>query len=188
MLWYNEIKNYDLNAEKPSYNPKTAHFTQVIWAESTHIGAGIADAENGMTFIVVRYSPPGNNIGKWKGNVKKLSYEEPQKLDQSQKESATDEESQPRHSMEAPATKSSHSAKDTFERNNSKNMPSTKILQSRNLLERADLMKPHSIPIGNDNPSYNEQTGKKPSKGLVLTVKRFFCERRPNISSKISVL
>lgn len=44
-MWYDEIKDYDFN--KIKYNPKTGHFTQVIWAESTQIGAGKSVAKNG---------------------------------------------------------------------------------------------------------------------------------------------
>lgn len=48
------------------------HFTQVVWKGSTQLGIGKADGMKGnmkCTFIVGRYKPAGNFIGRFKNNV-----------------------------------------------------------------------------------------------------------------------
>lgn len=69
MMWYDEIKDYDFTS-KPTYNPNCGHFTQVVWASSTEIGAGIATSKKGMHFVVARYSPGGNNLNLFEDNIK----------------------------------------------------------------------------------------------------------------------
>jgi len=69
MMWYDEIKDYSFQST-PKYNPNCGHFTQVIWADSTEIGAGIATTKDGKNFVVVRYSPSGNNLSTFKDNIK----------------------------------------------------------------------------------------------------------------------
>lgn len=46
------------------------HFTQVVWKSSTEVGVGKA-TDGKMTFVVGRYSPPGNlsNPGYFQENV-----------------------------------------------------------------------------------------------------------------------
>ncbi|KAF4081052.1 hypothetical protein AMELA_G00157010 [Ameiurus melas] len=66
--WYSEIKDYDFS--KPGDQPKTGHFTQVVWKASKSLGVGVAT--DGTTFIVVgQYEPAGNitNEGYYKDNV-----------------------------------------------------------------------------------------------------------------------
>ena len=72
-MWYNEIKDYDYN--NPGFAMNTGHFTQVVWAETTQVGA--AKAKNGnAVFVVANYLPPGNVSGvsgSYERNVKKKS-------------------------------------------------------------------------------------------------------------------
>ncbi|XP_031565022.1 protein PRY1-like [Actinia tenebrosa] len=73
--WYAEIKDYDYN--RPGFSSNTAHFTQVVWKSTTKVGVGIAAVtRNGFTytFVVARYSPPGNmNMpGYFAANVPRL--------------------------------------------------------------------------------------------------------------------
>ena len=71
--WYDEIKKYDYKYSK--FSEETGHFTQLIWAGSKKLGVGLGYAEKDRmhTFIcVAHYYPPGNVIGDFKKNVKKL--------------------------------------------------------------------------------------------------------------------
>ncbi|MED6269469.1 hypothetical protein CHARACLAT_033424 [Characodon lateralis] len=66
--WYSEIKDYLFN--KPGSQPKTGHFTQVVWKDTKELGVGLAT--DGNTVIVVgQYRPPGNytNKGQFENNV-----------------------------------------------------------------------------------------------------------------------
>ncbi|XP_066524864.1 GLI pathogenesis-related 2 [Hoplias malabaricus] len=66
--WYSEIKDY--NFSKPGHQPKTGHFTQVVWKETKEIGVGMATDGN-TVFVVGQYRPAGNitNAGYYEKNV-----------------------------------------------------------------------------------------------------------------------
>ena len=97
--WYDEINKYDFN--NPGFSAGTGHFTQVtcsyaylralcatisrfeqshclpssvqvVWAGTTHMGAGSAVQGNAV-FVVANYTPPGNVIGRqnFMDNVKR---------------------------------------------------------------------------------------------------------------------
>lgn len=40
-----------------------AHYTQMIWRGTTHVGCAVHD-EGGWRYLICRYSPPGNSDGK----------------------------------------------------------------------------------------------------------------------------
>jgi len=72
--WYAESwednYNYNVNAMQ-----NAGHFTQVVWKGSTKVGCGVATVESGgmkKTYIVGRYSPPGNYGGQFTSNVMPL--------------------------------------------------------------------------------------------------------------------
>ena len=69
-MWYNEINKYSFN--QPGFSSNTGHFTQMIWAETTHVGVGKAVKGN-STFVVANYVPPGNVVGRdnYDRNVKR---------------------------------------------------------------------------------------------------------------------
>ncbi|KAK2614150.1 hypothetical protein N8I77_001002 [Diaporthe amygdali] len=59
--------------EKPNYNGQKipdgnfgsyGHYTQCIWPTTTKVGLAAAVASNGATYIVGRYTPPGNWMGQ----------------------------------------------------------------------------------------------------------------------------
>ncbi|PSM31125.1 CAP family protein [Haliangium sp. UPWRP_2] len=69
--WYNEIKKY--NYKRPGFSGTTGHFTQVVWKSSTSLGCGAAKSKDQSYFIVCRYSPAGNVLGKFPENVDRPS-------------------------------------------------------------------------------------------------------------------
>lgn len=66
--WYNEIKNYNFN--RPGYDPKANHFTQVVWKDTKEFGMGCAASSDGSLVVVVaRYRPSGNVLRRYELNV-----------------------------------------------------------------------------------------------------------------------
>ncbi|KAF0988379.1 hypothetical protein HZS_3331 [Henneguya salminicola] len=65
--WYNELKNYNYN--NPGFNPKTGHFTQLIWKGSKIFGYGEARSKTGTIYAVGRYFPSGNINKEFADNV-----------------------------------------------------------------------------------------------------------------------
>ncbi|XP_014242358.1 ectin-like [Cimex lectularius] len=72
--WYKEGKKYQYDVQK-NFNAHNRHFTQMIWAETSLLGAGMAKG-NGKTYIVAIYVPKGNVSGKYSFNVFKPSSSE----------------------------------------------------------------------------------------------------------------
>ena len=66
--WYNEIKDYNYSSPGFSYN--TGHFTQVVWASTTHVGAAKV-TKGSNCFVVANYLPPGNMAAEFDRNVKR---------------------------------------------------------------------------------------------------------------------
>lgn len=69
-MWYQEISQYNFN--QPGFKSGTGHFTQLVWAATTHIGAAKVTQGN-RSYVVANYSPPGNitNSGQFEQNVKR---------------------------------------------------------------------------------------------------------------------
>ncbi|MEU2718303.1 CAP domain-containing protein [Streptomyces sp. NPDC007205] len=68
--WYAEVSDYDFNSA--GFSARTGHFTQLVWKESTRIGA--ARAVGGKPghyerYIAVEFENPGNLVGEFKQNV-----------------------------------------------------------------------------------------------------------------------
>lgn len=70
--WYDEVAMYDFN--NPGWSSGIGHFTQVVWKNSVKLGVGIAVSSNGQMFIVARYGPMGNIIGRFAENVQRGTY------------------------------------------------------------------------------------------------------------------
>ena len=51
-IWYSEVKIYDFN--NPGFEPKTGHFTQVVWEGSEELEIGKAKSADGKMFVVGR--------------------------------------------------------------------------------------------------------------------------------------
>lgn len=70
--WYEEIKDYDFN--NPGFNPKTGHFTALVWADSKKYGMAYKYNPTLKKYVVVmNISPPGNVRNKYRENVLKSS-------------------------------------------------------------------------------------------------------------------
>jgi hypothetical protein len=62
-MWYNEVNDpgHDFSGE---FSGGTGHFTQVVWAGTTHVGLAI----NGC-YVSANYLPAGNMMGDFQANV-----------------------------------------------------------------------------------------------------------------------
>lgn len=63
--WYNEIQDYTyapIGSGKNNF-PAIGHYTQMVWKSTTAVGMALAVSKSGATYVVARYSPPGN----WQG-------------------------------------------------------------------------------------------------------------------------
>lgn len=69
-MWYQEVEQYDFN--RPGYQNGTGHFTQLVWAATTHMGAAKVVCGN-RSYVVANYSPAGNvaNETQFEQNVKR---------------------------------------------------------------------------------------------------------------------
>ena len=65
VAWYNEIKDYSYSVIKmDSLFPKIGHYTQMIWSSTKEVGIGKARSKSGKVYVVARYYPAGNILGK----------------------------------------------------------------------------------------------------------------------------
>lgn len=68
--WYNEVQYYDFSEGK--FDPKTGHFTALVWADTKKFGIAYKYDENKKKYIVVmNMSPAGNVQSKFRENVLK---------------------------------------------------------------------------------------------------------------------
>ena len=61
--WYEELQLY--RYRKCCGRDGTGHYTQMVWENTTEIGMGVAVSKSGETYVVARYNPAGNVIGKF---------------------------------------------------------------------------------------------------------------------------
>ncbi|KAK3728242.1 hypothetical protein QZH41_019615 [Actinostola sp. cb2023] len=66
--WYSEVKHYPFSYPPMNMANNFGHFTQVVWKSTKRLGVGIAKYA-GNTYVVARYSPPGNVFGQYSLNV-----------------------------------------------------------------------------------------------------------------------
>jgi len=75
--WYGEVSDYPFWSPPNSIfdvDAQIGHFTQIVWKSTKKLGVGIASVKHGFwttTYIVARYSPPGNYDGRFKQQVGK---------------------------------------------------------------------------------------------------------------------
>lgn len=71
--WMAESSKYDYNS--PGFSRSTGRFTQVVWKATTQVAVAIVSCRAGTifpmasTFVVARYTPPGNVAGQFPQNV-----------------------------------------------------------------------------------------------------------------------
>jgi pathogenesis-related protein 1 len=61
--WYSEKKDYRYQRVDYDNYAKTGHYTQMIWASSTEMGAGMAVCPSGEIIVVANYKEHGNIVG-----------------------------------------------------------------------------------------------------------------------------
>jgi pathogenesis-related protein 1 len=61
--WYEEKPLFEKNNFRFNHQVDMGHYTQMIWANTTHVGAGYAQCPSGAIIVVANYDPPGNYIG-----------------------------------------------------------------------------------------------------------------------------
>jgi uncharacterized protein YkwD len=66
-MWYREVAAYDFR--RGGFSMDTGHFTQLVWAATTHIGCGMTTCK-GLDIIVCNYDPPGNVERDYQANVR----------------------------------------------------------------------------------------------------------------------
>lgn len=59
-MWASERTQFDFSNPTIWDYTKTGHFTQVVWAQTTKVGCGVAIGKDGMTYVVCSYDPAGN--------------------------------------------------------------------------------------------------------------------------------
>ncbi|HET7708250.1 MAG TPA: CAP domain-containing protein [Sphingomicrobium sp.] len=49
---------------RSGYWKDVAHYTQMVWKGTTHVGCAVHSDQRGWSYLICRYSPPGNVDGK----------------------------------------------------------------------------------------------------------------------------
>jgi len=66
--WYEESPGYCYDREPRDC--QAGHFTQLVWSQSSRLGAGVKKSEKtGKFYVVMKYDPPGNVIGSYTKHV-----------------------------------------------------------------------------------------------------------------------
>ena len=62
-LWGGEGKSYNYAANSCQAGKNCLHYTQIVWADTTKVGCGVARCANSEVWVC-NYAPPGNWVGK----------------------------------------------------------------------------------------------------------------------------
>tara|TARA_B100001113_G_scaffold280508_1_gene235325 strand:+ start:574 stop:1104 length:531 start_codon:yes stop_codon:yes gene_type:complete len=65
--WYDEIKDYRYSKIKKNrwLAKKVGHYTQMVWFDTREVGIASARSKDGKVYVVARYHPAGNILGKF---------------------------------------------------------------------------------------------------------------------------
>merc|ERR1719228_1912768 len=86
-MWYDEVKHY--NYSHGGFSMATGHFTQVVWAGTTHVGMSASNCGN---YIFANYLPPANMPGQFQNNVFPLGTRLPESKKEDKKEQVSAKE------------------------------------------------------------------------------------------------
>lgn len=64
MSWVNEKQYYDYNSNSCAGGQVCGHYTQVVWRDSKKLGCAQVQCNDGWTFVICSYDPPGNYAGQ----------------------------------------------------------------------------------------------------------------------------
>ncbi|KAF3434504.1 hypothetical protein FNV43_RR21589 [Rhamnella rubrinervis] len=63
-MWVGEKAYYNYNSNSCASGQQCGHYTQVVWRNSVRVGCAKVRCNNGGTFIICNYDPPGNYNGQ----------------------------------------------------------------------------------------------------------------------------
>jgi len=62
--WADEVAYYDYDTNTCDAGEMCGHYTQIVWADTTHVGCAKSTCDAGEVIWVCRYDPPGNWVGQ----------------------------------------------------------------------------------------------------------------------------
>ncbi|KAF3434509.1 hypothetical protein FNV43_RR21594 [Rhamnella rubrinervis] len=63
-MWVGEKAYYNYNSNSCASGQQCGHYTQVVWRNTVCVGCAKVRCNNGGTFIICNYDPPGNYNGQ----------------------------------------------------------------------------------------------------------------------------
>lgn len=63
--WVNQKPDYFYDSNTCRAGKTCRHYTQVVWRNSVWVGCAKVRCDNGGTFVICSYDPPGNVRGRW---------------------------------------------------------------------------------------------------------------------------
>lgn len=66
---YDESEDYNYQVSRPKNLKRVRNFTQLVWKDTTSMGAGMVVETDGKFYFVCSYDPAGNVQGEFRRNV-----------------------------------------------------------------------------------------------------------------------
>ena len=64
LSWASEEEFYDYENNSCQENEMCAHYTQIVWEDTTHVGCAVLDCSDGSELWMCNYDPAGNWVGE----------------------------------------------------------------------------------------------------------------------------